>query len=385
MARQIDIRVLGPMEVLVDDRPVALPGKRLRGLLAALLVRPRHVLTPDQLIEDVWGVRAHRTARASLHNLVSTLRRTLGSDVLVTTSAGYGLAIEDVQTDAGTFEALVAEAMTSTARQRLESLSDALALWRGSPYVDVRYESFAQYEIVRLEELHIWALEERIAARLELGEPHAVVADLTGLVSRFPLRERLRRMLILSLHRSGRPIDAVAVYVDWHRRLAAAGFVPANALSQMHDELEALAPGIAACLRVDASSRRAGRYPRRTLRREADEPGATWRLCLARRRIRALVAQRQEHRVPNPATEARHLPGALQDVGLSTNQCATVGWWAGRRQRGRRWLSCVGATPTGSIRDTVAERRGARLQSAAQRFDSARCLFLPRIERRMER
>jgi hypothetical protein len=60
-----------------------------------------------------------------------------------------------------------------------------------------------------------------------------VVADLTGLVSRFPLRERLRRMLILSLHRSERPIDAVAVYVDWHRRLAAAGFVPANALSQM--------------------------------------------------------------------------------------------------------------------------------------------------------
>src|SRR4029453_16317246 len=77
IARQIDIRALGPMEVLVDDHPVALPGKRLRGLLAALLVRPRHVLTPDQLIEDVWGVRAHRTARASLHNLVSTLRRAL--------------------------------------------------------------------------------------------------------------------------------------------------------------------------------------------------------------------------------------------------------------------------------------------------------------------
>ena len=218
MARQIDIRVLGPMEVLVDDHPVALPGKRLRGLLAALLVRPRQVLTPDQLIEDVWGVRAHRTARASLHNLVSTLRRVLGPDVLVTTSAGYALAIEDAETDAGRFEALVAKAMTSTPRQQLQSLSNALALWRGSPYVDVRYESFAQYEIVRLEELHIWALEERIAARLELGEPQAVVAYLTGLVSRFPLRERLRRMLIVALHRSGRPIDAVAVYVDWHRR-----------------------------------------------------------------------------------------------------------------------------------------------------------------------
>ena len=53
------------------------------------------------------GRTGHRTARASLHNLVSTLRRALGSDVLVTTGAGYALAIEDVQTDAGTFEALV--------------------------------------------------------------------------------------------------------------------------------------------------------------------------------------------------------------------------------------------------------------------------------------
>ena len=118
------------MEVLVDDHPVALPGKRLRGFLAALLVRPRQVLTPDQLIEDVCvgGLRAHRTARASLHNLVSILRLVLGPDVLVTTSAGYALAIEGAETDAGRFEALVAKAMMSTPRQQLQSLSDALAL-----------------------------------------------------------------------------------------------------------------------------------------------------------------------------------------------------------------------------------------------------------------
>ena len=117
-------------------------------------------------------------------------------------------------------------------------------------------------------------------------------------------------MLMVALHRSGRPIDAVAVYVDWHRRLAAAGFVPTDALSQMRDDLEALAPGIAAGLRIDATTPGSRRYPRRTLRREADEPGVMRRLRLARRRIRALVAQRPEHRVPNSATEGRHLPGA---------------------------------------------------------------------------
>ncbi len=39
----------------------------------------------------------------------------------------------------------------------------------------------------------------------------------------------------------------------------------------------------------------------------------------------------------------------------------------------------VGATPTGST-DTVAERRGARLQSALRRFESARCLFYPLLD-----
>jgi hypothetical protein len=50
-----EFRVLGQMEVLVDDRQMRLGGRRLRSLLAALLVRPRQVLTPDQLIENIWG------------------------------------------------------------------------------------------------------------------------------------------------------------------------------------------------------------------------------------------------------------------------------------------------------------------------------------------
>jgi DNA-binding SARP family transcriptional activator len=269
-----EFRVLGQMEVLVDDRQMRLGGQRLRSLLAALLVRPRQVLTPDQLIEDIWGTRARGTARASLHNLISSLRAILGSELLVTTNAGYALAVDCMHVDADRFETLLSEAMRSRTRDRARGLSDALALWRGSPFVDVRYESFAQPEIARLEELHVWALEEKLEAQLELGQADAVIAELTGLLVRFPFRERLRRLLIVALHRAGRPIDAVAVYVDWHRRLAADGLVPSNAMSQMRDALEAQAPGIASdILRLGRLSGSRRRHPRRELRLAADGPG----------------------------------------------------------------------------------------------------------------
>jgi DNA-binding SARP family transcriptional activator len=259
-SRPVEFRVLGPIEVLVGGSPAALNGGRLRSLLAALLVRRRQVLTPDQLIEDVWGVRAHRTARASLHNLVSGLRAVVSADVLVTTGAGYALEADDDQIDGTRFERLVAEAMRREARDRARELTTAVALWRGSPFVDVRYESFAQPEIVRLEELHVWAVEELLDARLELGHAEAVVAELAGLVAAFPLRERPRRMLMVALHRAGRPLDAVAVYVDWHRRLTRAGFDPAEATALMRESLEQQAPALASGLL------RATRAPPRTSR-----------------------------------------------------------------------------------------------------------------------
>ena len=164
-----EFRILGALEVIEDGRKLPLRGKMLHALLAALLVRPRQAITADQLIDDLWGEHAPRAARMSLHNLVSTLRRTLRPELLETMNAGYLLRIEADQLDAFHFERLVASAAAERARERVRILAEALSLWRGSPLVDVRYESFAQAEIRRLEELHIHALEERLAAELELG------------------------------------------------------------------------------------------------------------------------------------------------------------------------------------------------------------------------
>ena len=53
--------------------------------------------------------------------------------------------------------------------EKVRLLDQALGLWRGSPLVDVRYEEFAQGEIRRLEELRVYALEELLEPKMELG------------------------------------------------------------------------------------------------------------------------------------------------------------------------------------------------------------------------
>ena len=66
------------------------------------------------------------------------------------------------------------------------TLDQALALWRGPPLADFRYEPFAQTEIARLEELRLTCLEERIEARLAMGSAGELIAELRQLVREHP-------------------------------------------------------------------------------------------------------------------------------------------------------------------------------------------------------
>ncbi|HEX8866145.1 MAG TPA: winged helix-turn-helix domain-containing protein, partial [Lentzea sp.] len=93
----VEYRVLGPLEVMVDGKPIALPAGRGRVLLATLLLRANEFVTVDELIDRVWDGeppardRVHKT----LQMIVSRLRQALGdASCIVTSTRGYSASVQ---------------------------------------------------------------------------------------------------------------------------------------------------------------------------------------------------------------------------------------------------------------------------------------------------
>ncbi len=102
----MDFRILGPLEAEEDGRLLALGGAKQRALLALLLLHANEVVPRDRLIDELWGERPPETAATALQGYVSGLRKTLGSERIVTRAPGYLLSIEPDALDVGRFERL---------------------------------------------------------------------------------------------------------------------------------------------------------------------------------------------------------------------------------------------------------------------------------------
>jgi DNA-binding SARP family transcriptional activator len=231
----LEFRILGPVEAVDEAGPLTIGGQKQRALLGLLLLHAGEAVATDRIVDELWGEQPPKTATTSLQNFVSQLRRLLGPDVLVTKPPGYLLRVEPDGLDAARFERLLTEARRAEPDERARKLRDALALWRGPPLADLAYETFAQGEIRRLEELRLDALEERIDADLELGQAGELVGELETLVEQHRTRERLRGQLMLALYRSGRQAEALQAYLDARRALVdELGIEPSPALQQLY-------------------------------------------------------------------------------------------------------------------------------------------------------
>jgi DNA-binding SARP family transcriptional activator len=243
----LDFRILGPLEVEGESGSVSLGGPRQRALLAVLLLEAGRVVPTDRLVDLLWGEEAPRTATTSLQNAVSQLRKVLGAELVETRPPGYVLRVETGQIDAGRFERALRGARAEPPARRSELLRDALAMWRGPALADFAFEQFAQAEIRRLEELRLIALEERIAADLEVGRHGDVVGELEALVAEHPLRETFRRQQMLALYRSGRQAEALDAFQDARTRFVEElGIEPGPELRRLQAEILRHDAGIAA-------------------------------------------------------------------------------------------------------------------------------------------
>jgi DNA-binding SARP family transcriptional activator len=255
---ELELRLLGPLEAVVDGASVSLPGRKPRALLVVLGLDPGRAVSVDRLVDELWAADPPETAAHAVKVYVSQLRQALPG-AIETRHDGYALALAPERVDARRFARLAEDG-----RRRLRAgdaagaaglLADALALWRGEALAEFLYEPFAQVEIARLDELRLGAVEDRLDAQLALGLGAQLVGELQALLAAQPLRERLHGQLMLALYRAGRQGDALAAYRAARRELVdGIGVEPGPALRRLERAIlrqdEALLPTATVAVRA---------------------------------------------------------------------------------------------------------------------------------------
>ncbi|MFC9896121.1 BTAD domain-containing putative transcriptional regulator [Nocardia sp. NPDC127579] len=226
----LDIRVLGPVRLLFDGGEVAVPGVKLRALLAILVINRRRAVPKSVLVQALWESDQPARSVDGLYAYVSNLRTVLrgaGVDdraVLRTVPDGYLLEIRDEACDVGRFEqartrgGMSVAAGDSAAAAR--HFAAALAQWSGEPVAGLRELRFAANFAADMAERRINALTDRLEADIGCGRAGAVIGELTALTAEHTVNERLWRLLITALYRAGRQADALAACLRIRRNLA---------------------------------------------------------------------------------------------------------------------------------------------------------------------
>ncbi|MEU1878389.1 BTAD domain-containing putative transcriptional regulator [Streptosporangium sp. NPDC020072] len=247
--------VLGPLLVLDGDRDLTPGPAKHRALLAALLLRSARPVAVDRLVDEVWDGRPPASAEAVLRVYVSALRKVV--EGIRTVPGGYLLDVDPDRVDAHRFERLVAEATRAGEAggraEAAEGLRAALALWRGPALADVESDTLRRAHAVRLEELRLTTVEERVELDLALGRGARVTGELRALVAAYPLRERAWGQLVTALGQAGRRSEALGAYQEARRLLVGElGLEPGEALREAHERVLA------------GTSTRAGQVPNET-------------------------------------------------------------------------------------------------------------------------
>ncbi len=240
--------ILGPLEVWREGTAVEVNGPKQRALLLLLLLHANEVVSTDRIVDALWGEDRNGREMGTLRVHIANLRKALEPgrqkgaepEILLTRPPGYLLRVDPDGIDCNRFERFAAEgrrALDVNAENAVEMLTEALSLWRGAAFEEVIYETFAQAEIQRLDELRLGAVEDLNEARLATGDHAGLVGELESQVAKHPLRERLWGQLMLALYRSGRQADALAAHRRLSDLLGQQGLLPGPGLRLLEDRI----------------------------------------------------------------------------------------------------------------------------------------------------
>jgi DNA-binding SARP family transcriptional activator/tetratricopeptide (TPR) repeat protein len=218
----VQVRLLGPVNVVADGVTRPVRGLRRKAVLATLALHAGEVVSTGLLVDVVWGQAAPSTAVNTMQSHVSHLRNVLGHKAaIVARSPGYVLDLGGDGTDVQVAERLLRQG-TRSADPVLGAglLREALALWRGQPLADVAGSVWLEEQAHHLAVLRVQVKRALSEARLAMGEHAQLLPDLEQMVADNPLDEQIHALLMTALYRAGRQADALSVYHRLRHTLA---------------------------------------------------------------------------------------------------------------------------------------------------------------------
>lgn len=235
------IGVLGPVMVDRGIEHVAVDRPAQRRALSILGLALGSRVSTERLMDRFWPGDQPETGRAAIQTHISGLRRVLGDGVVVTEGYGYRLNLDDHDLDAALFASHAKRAAGLVGAREwqpgLDTIEEALDLWRGDPYMELVDDEFARAEISRLTELHLGLLETRAECLIGLGREQEILPDLEAMVVDHPYRERMWEQLMTARYRLGRHTEALEAFKHVSGHLAEIGVEPGGPLRRLEEKI----------------------------------------------------------------------------------------------------------------------------------------------------
>ena len=247
---RLQVRVLGPLQVLRDGQPLPLAAKRPKKpleLLALLAAQGRRALPMDAAIDALWPDSEADDPKAALEVALARLRKLLGVPGAVQmVDGGMQLDARVVWTDAAAFEILEQCGLNppagahATRDAAANAAPRAMALYRGALLAGDKLGS-APWKLLRQQYAlrHMRLVSGRGAELEQRGQWRDALAVYEQGLEHDPLSEPLYRALMRAQLQLGERAEVLRSYRRCHDVLAAAlGTQPAHETRALREQAE---------------------------------------------------------------------------------------------------------------------------------------------------
>lgn len=248
-ASRVSIQLLGPVDIQVDGRPLAVDTRKAVALLAYLAVT-RRPASRESLVALLWPESNDTDGRSALRRTLSVLNSALGGRGLSIDRSAVGLRPDEVDLDLASAREALGRARDhghdlDVACGACDSwLQAAIALDRG-PFMDgfgLRdSESFDEWQTAEAEAYRrdlAAALERLARSSLAAGSWDRAIAAGRRWLELDPLHEPAHRLLMMAYASAGEDAAAIRQYRECVRVLdAELGVSPLDATTEVYEAI----------------------------------------------------------------------------------------------------------------------------------------------------